>query len=94
MIFSYQDLGREMEEQRLYHAALDCYAKARGASARLAAGRVLVKLGREEQAMASFKLALRQSPLDPDVHLQIGKCWVRLGNAVSAVRHFRRAQGF
>jgi protein O-GlcNAc transferase len=84
-------LGRELEGRRQYHAALECYLKERSTASQAAAAGVLIELSRVEEASDFLHRALRQQPRHAEFHRRLAQCWIRLGDARRAVRHFRRA---
>src|SRR5579872_4760507 len=84
-------LGQELEARQQYHAALECYSKNSSPPSQAAAAGVLIELGRFEEAADRLRRALRQQPREPEFHRRLAQCWVRLGEAAKAVRHFRRA---
>jgi Tfp pilus assembly protein PilF len=83
-----QALAKGELDDALTAARLGISADPGNASARLAAGRALLRLGRSADALDELRRALRGDPLDPGVYLELGYALVRRGELHEALVHW------
>ena len=55
----------------------------------LATGRMLTAADRHQAAAAAFRRAVTHEPLNESAHRELMMCWVKLGQAARAVRHYQ-----
>jgi len=93
---AHYNLGRELEEEGKFAAALDYYNQAiainpANPDAHYNLARVLARQGMEPQAIEHYRLALAIRPGDADTHNNLGLLLARRGDLDASLAEFRRA---